>query len=152
MADKHLPRGFVMIVGSILDTFETILGHVGAILTPSWEDYAFSNWSRTPWVVVIVWSHFGRTAVSRALAYKINPGWQTIIYPLVFLMIVGAILDIVEAILCHIGTILALSWEDLGPLGSTLGLANQHLKNRHTLLKGVMEPRPWFAYNTNVII
>ena len=49
-----------------------------------------------------------------------------------FLMIVGAILDTFEAILGDVCCILALSWEDLGAFGSTLGRANRNLKNKNT--------------------
>ena len=48
MADQHLPPGFLMIVDAILRTFETISGHVDAMLALSWEDSAPKDWSRFP--------------------------------------------------------------------------------------------------------
>ena len=47
MADRHLPLGFLMILGAICGTFEVILGHVGRILALSSED------------LVAAWAHLG---------------------------------------------------------------------------------------------
>ena len=68
-------------------------------------------------------------------------------------MNVGAILGFVEAILGNVGAILALSWEDLGATWVHLRVCKaNHEQNKHTLLKGVMEPQPTFAYKTNVCL